>query len=240
MRQLFAMMLICAAVAACKPQATTTATSTSAATAQATGSAKPDAVASVQNGKSAAAEPKASESDNPPGATTKNSGGKADAINLPRDQWPVEVRNDPRVLGCMSAGGTTVECRTQDYEIDVIAGNCSATDGIYGQTSSAKGKRQVQLYRDPEPESPKGPALEDGVFVCKTAVANIHGFNQAVWHYVRAIPVSAVPKCKGNDLCKGAQGLPTSCKPNAQGIFSQSCPGGWIEDENYGEYSMGI
>jgi len=261
MRQLLAIALMCAAVVACKPQAVPTSASSNSAAAT-TSASPPKATAPVPDksaeASQAAARPETAASTD--GDKTVSAAGKdaestaslakrlgvtkeANPVALAKERWPIEVRSDPRVLECASTWkGVTIECRTQDYEISINEDNCSASDGIYGATNrtSPPKKGKVQLYRDPEPGSPKGPALDEGVFLCTTAVANIHGFNESVWHYVRAIPASAVPKCKGNTLCKSSSVLPTACKADAKGVFSSACPSGWIEDENFVEYSMGI
>ncbi len=132
-------------------------------------------------------------------------------------------------------------CTADGYQIDF--GECS-DDSSYGGIAATGG---VTLEDHVSTEHAQPVArLQDKQFVCIEATAHK---GEQERYFVRAVPVTSVPGCKGNDLCKsyGDRSIqwiaPRSGKPcqrKDSKSYTGDCAAGWIDNDALEEFSMGL
>lgn len=142
---------------------------------------------------------------------------------------------------CGGSGQAAASCTKDGYTIDVS--DCKG-DALYGVVASTGG---VALATSLSPSSKDLTArLKKGQFVCIAATARKAGDQR---HYVVAIPTASVPRCKGNDLCKGGDkavlweraGVGDACRRfGKNGDYAGQCAAGWVNEADLDQYANGL
>jgi hypothetical protein len=132
-------------------------------------------------------------------------------------------------------------CMADGYRIDF--GECSDDSFYGGITAKAGVTLEDQVSTD---RAQPVARLQDKQFVCIEATARK---GEQERYFVRAVPVTSVPGCKGNDLCKSygdhfiqwiAKRSGKPCQRKDRKSYKGDCAAGWIDNDALEEFSMGL